>query len=118
MGKYDLYCPFDIEMHKKTFINYFETVIYPDGTVEYAVPSHQEKLIAIYCEKFNCTREEMNKQMPTEYYLDVNTWLCNMTGCISVWNDFYYKSDTGPITEQQRKTLEELKEHGIYKGEI
>ena len=45
--EYTLYCPFDIEKHKKTFINYLEVVILEDGTIEYAVPSHQEKQFSL-----------------------------------------------------------------------
>ena len=43
---YDIYCAFDLEKHKQTYVQYLEVVILEDGTVEYAVPSHQEKLIA------------------------------------------------------------------------
>lgn len=38
--------PFDIETHKKTFKNYLEVIILENGRIVYAVPSHQEKLIA------------------------------------------------------------------------
>lgn len=43
-----LQAPFDIETHKKTFIDYLEVIIRPDGTVEYAVPSHMYKLMSVY----------------------------------------------------------------------
>lgn len=46
---YDIYCAFDLEKHKQTYVQYLEVVILEDGTVEYAVPSHQEKLIALAC---------------------------------------------------------------------
>lgn len=45
---YDIYCAFDLEKHKQTYVQYLEVVILEDGTVEYAVPSHQEKLIALW----------------------------------------------------------------------
>ena len=32
--EYNLYCPFDIEKHKQTYINYLEVVILADGTIE------------------------------------------------------------------------------------
>ncbi|GAB6761703.1 hypothetical protein [Bacillus cereus] len=35
--------PFDIETHKKCFVDYLEVVIDEEGTVMYATPSHQEK---------------------------------------------------------------------------
>lgn len=36
---YDIYCAFDLEKHKQTYVQYLEVVILEDGTVEYAVPS-------------------------------------------------------------------------------
>ncbi len=48
---YDIYCAFDLEQHKQTYVQYLEVVILEDGTVEYAVPSHQEKLIALSRQK-------------------------------------------------------------------
>ena len=43
-----LHAPFDLEIHKKTFIDYLEVIIRPDGTVEYAVPSHLYKLMSVF----------------------------------------------------------------------
>ena len=40
---YDLYSKFDLEKHVRKYIHYTEVIIRPNGTVEYAVPSHQEK---------------------------------------------------------------------------
>lgn len=37
-----LHSPFNIETHKKTFVNYLEVVITSDGVIHYAIPSHQE----------------------------------------------------------------------------
>ena len=47
-----LHSPFDIKVHKQTFINYLEVVISPEGIVEYAVPSHVEKLLQIFMSKY------------------------------------------------------------------
>lgn len=41
--KYSVYSSFDLQKHKQTYTNYLEVIITPDGTVEYAVPSHSEK---------------------------------------------------------------------------
>ena len=46
-----LLSPFDINTHKETFISYLEVVISPEGVVEYAVPSHSEKLVEIFLTK-------------------------------------------------------------------
>jgi hypothetical protein len=106
--------PFDLEVHKKTFVNYLEVILREDGTVEYAVPSHQEKLIAIALEKLKVSREELYKSCPPEYYCDVIAWLCKITGCVSVWETMYI----GTCNEAQVRKLQELQTHNLYKGTI
>ena len=115
---YDLNSKFDIEQHKKHYVNYLEVVIFPDGHIEYAVPSHQEKLIAICKEKLKVTRDELNDMCPEEYYCDFMTWLCTMSECVSVWNDFIVKSDSMPMTTNQVKTLQQLKNSQLYFGNL
>ncbi len=107
-----LHAPFDIETHKKTFVNYLEVVILPDGTVEYAVPSHQEKLIRICMEKMGVSRQEVNQMCPPEYYFDFMTWLCLISECVAVWNE----GIVGRCNLKQAKSLGELRKHGLYKG--
>ena len=46
-NEYDIYRPFDAEKHKAKYSNYLEVLILEDGTVVYAIPSHQEKAIAL-----------------------------------------------------------------------
>ncbi len=87
-NEYNLYSEFDIEKHKHTFIDYFEAVILEDGTVQYAVPSHQEKLIKIGMMKYRKTREDFIKTCPREMYCDYMEWLCEVTGCVAVWGRF------------------------------
>ena len=48
--EYNLQSEFDAEKHKEKYVNYLEVVIDENGTVMYAVPSHQEKVIEIACE--------------------------------------------------------------------
>lgn len=115
---YDLYSKFDIEKHKQTYIHYFEVVLFSDGHIEYAVPSHQEKLIAICCAQLNVSREELFAMCPLDYYFNVITWMCNISGCISLWEDYMMKSDCNDITDAQRQTLLTLIDNGLYRGEI
>lgn len=112
---YDLHSDFDIEQHKKAFIHYLEVVIDESGKIMYAVPSHQEKLISLACEKMNITREELNAMCQQEYYFDFMAWLCKISGACAVWENFIqcYK-----LTEQQIEALQMLKENGLYLGEI
>ena len=113
---YDLYSNFDIEQHKKHFIDYLEVIIFPDGHVEYAIPSHQQKLISICREKLKVSWEELDEMCPPEYYSDFIVWLCNISECVSVWNNFIIKSDSTPMTSAQITTLNNLKAAGIYYG--
>lgn len=112
---YDLHSIFDIDEHAKHFIHYLEVIIFPDGHVEYAVPSHQEKLISICCSNLNITRDELNKRCPQEYYFDFLRWLCKVSKCVSVWEtmiQFY------TLTDEQYYTLQLLKDRGLYLGDI
>lgn len=106
--------PFDIETHKETFINYLEVVILEDGTIQYAVPSHSEKLIAIAMVKLGVTRKELEDLCPIEYYFDFMTWLCKMSDCVSLWNGHMY----GEANEKQQAVIQELIEAELYHGKI
>lgn len=109
-----LHSPFNIETHKETFVNYLEVVILEDGTVEYAVPSHQRKLIALACQKLNATEDELAKQCPEEYYFDFMKWLCMVSGAVALWNNFM----EGTPNDQQKKSVEQLIEAKLYWGDI
>lgn len=111
---YDVYSEFDVEKHTKKYINYLEVLILEDGTVKYAVPSHQELAIKLACQKMNLTRDQLNSVCPHEYYGDFLTWLLMQINAISVWNDFY----VGTPNDAQIATLRMLKEKHAYKGEI
>lgn len=99
-----LHSPFNIEIHNHTFYYYCEVVILADGTIEYAVPSHQEKLISIYAKKHNLTREQILKQFSNNF-----SWIQEMmkdTGVISVWYDNVYF--VTKLTEEQKESLKAL----------
>lgn len=106
--------PFNIETHKKTFINYLEVVIMEDGTIVYATPSHQEKLIALATQKLKVSREQLNDLCPIKYYFDFMNWLCQISGCVSLWNTHM----VGKANEQQRKAIEQLIKEGLYHGQL
>ena len=113
---YNLQSEFNIQEHKKNYYNYLEVIIYPDGLIEYATPSHQEKLLSICKKKLNLTRKEIYDMCPPDYYSDVITWLCQMTGCISVWASHIISG--GPLTREQCESLMNLRFHRLYEGEI
>lgn len=115
--KYDLYSEFDIQQHKQHYIHYLEVVLFPDGHVEYAVPSHQEKLIAVCCNKLDVNREQLNDMCPQSYYFDFATWLCDMSGCCMLWESMVLVPEYG-ITKAQIATLGELARNRLYLGDI
>lgn len=112
---YDLHSDFNIQQHKKTFIHYLEVVIDENGKIMHAVPSHQEKMIALACEKLNATREELNAMCPQEYCFDFMTWLGKISSACAVWEKFI---QANKLTEGQIKALQVLKDNGLYLGEI
>lgn len=106
-----LHSPFDVEVHKRTFINYLEVIIRDNGTIEYAVPSHVMKLRSIYGKTTDEIFEEYTKESSG---MEPAEWLCDKTGCISVWTDGY----AGKPNQKQRDALIMLKNHGVYGGNI
>jgi hypothetical protein len=120
---YDLSSPFDARLHAMKFIDYLEVIILPDGTIEYAVPSHQEKLKAI-CIAATSEEEFNERKKSPEAYVDSMQWLCNYSGCISVWNTLCVKPDV--CTPEQLASLKMLSETNhatipnfkLYRGEI
>lgn len=114
-----LHSPFDIETHKKTFISYLEVVISPEGVIEYAVPSHSEKLVEIFARQkgFNdilkakkyIVETTINKGM-----VSIIDYLTGVTGYISVWFNGYVAGD--PPTKAQLDKLKELFDNRVYAG--
>ena len=99
---------FDYKTHRKNFINYLEVIINKDGTIEYAVPSHQQKLLNLYCKNHNITMEKLWNIIPIEE--SPESWIIFNEGVISVWYDFIIRPEY--ITEEQKNTLHKLKETG------
>ena len=112
---YGLHSKFDIQKHKATFVGYLEVIIDENGTVMYAVPSHQEKALALAEEKLGKTRKEISDMCPREFYFDYLNWLLSLTGAIAVWND---DVSAPAITVKQAAVLRALKLNGLYKGKI
>lgn len=109
-----LHSPFDAETHKQFFINYLEAIIREDGTVEYATPSHQEKLIAVGCEVKNVERQKLLDMCPKKHYFDFMNWLCSITKSVAIWTE----QKVGIPNEKQQETLKYLYDQGLYKGQL
>lgn len=108
-----LHEPFDIETHKLCFINYLEVVILSDGTIEYAVPSHQEKLLDLARQKRHWDSIDTVWGIIPQY-ADMLDWLQNDTGAINVWTQFF----KGTANENQTDALRKLANTGLYLGPL
>ena len=97
---YGVYSEFDIDKHQETFVNYLEVVVWADGTVEYAVPSHQMKLEFIGAEQRGVSTSAFRSTCPREMWFDYMTWLLGQTGCVAVWSN-HIEAET--MTEEQRE---------------
>ena len=115
MSKYDVYCDFALDKHQETYVNYLEVMIDKDGKIMYAIPSHQEKAIAMACEAKGINRAEMERMCPKEYYFDFLTWLLMQSGAMAVWNTHYECYNT---SKAQYASLRRLKLAGVYKGSL
>lgn len=113
--KYSIYCNFDIERHKKKYVDYLEVLIETDGQIVYAVPSHQEKAIELACQKLGVNRRELMDMCPKEYYGDFLNWLLMVSGAVAVWNDF---CSAPAVTKKQIASFRRLKMAGVYKGAV
>ena len=112
---YDVYSQFDLEQHKQTFIDYLEVLIDEDGTIMYAVASHQQKGIALACARLNVSREQLDALCPREYCCDFMRWLCMIAKVVFVWNDDCVAVNP---TIKQIGALRRLKMAGVYHGRI
>lgn len=52
--EYSIYSPFNLDKHKATYKEYLEALLLEDGSIVYAVPSHQEKAANLACERLGC----------------------------------------------------------------
>ena len=109
-----LHRPFDIETHKKTFIDYLEVIIRADGTIEYAVPSHVYKLMSIFAGDDYDVSTISNQFLNEASGLTPIEWLCQNTGCISVWNSNF----EGTANAKQIEVLKQLASEKLYTGTI
>lgn len=113
--EYNLYSAFDIEKHKQTYVNYLEVLIDEDGTIMYAVPSHQLKAVDLICTRMGLTRQEVDRMCPPEYFGDYMTWLCMVAKVVFVWNEWCVAVNP---TVKQIGALRRLKMAGVYHGGI
>lgn len=108
--------PFSIELHKTIPYLNLEVMIGVDGSVCYALPSHQEFLIEKALNKKGWTRQELMDACPKEYYGNFMSWLIPLSGgYIPVWERGVFDY---PLTKNQVSALRKLKMAGLYRGHI
>lgn len=114
---------FNAQVHKENFTYYLEVVIRKDGTIEYAIPSHNKKMEMIVCEKYNlkfdtnCYNSKELEDMfeatgrPGADWFD---WLLEESEVVLVWNKMYF----GKVNDKQLEALKMLRREGLYLGTI
>ena len=70
---------------KHDFINYCEAIVFPDGDISYACPSHQMAILNY----LNLSMEDAMNIMPM--CASPIHWLVDKSGCIAVWTNGYIK---------------------------
>lgn len=102
----------DFKEFLKTYkhIRYFECIMYPDGTLEEARPSHTYKLCEIYDN--TKTLQEIEELIPLS--ISPIEWLLNKTGCIALWyQSIMIDERNQQLTDIQKKNIEILMERNI-----
>lgn len=110
-----------IDSHNKQYTNYCEAIILPNGSITYAIPSHQIRLRELKGVPYNPlsnkrSKEEIALLKEIPFEADVCEWLCEDLKTISVW----YNWCVIPInyTESSLTTLIELIKHGCVRKDL
>lgn len=69
-------------------IRYCEAIVNDDGTVEYAIPSHGEKLISRVCDYRGISRSQLASEMPI--FCDMIAYLADIVNTAVVWYSMCY----------------------------
>lgn len=112
MSRQDIiYSEFDIETHKKNFIDYLEVVITDDGIIHYAIPSHNEFVYKLLIDKFKLKDKddlyEFLKNLPI--YIDPT----QLAKCCCVW----VNNVNGYVNNKILKSLKLLQDNELLKLE-
>lgn len=99
--------PFDVDTHKATFTNYLEVVVFPNGRICYANPSH----IDVMKRAYRMGGGDPDADCPREYWCDYDGWLMRETGCVCVWTGGYM----GEPNEMQAEALKMLVDAGLLR---
>ena len=104
-----------IREHKH--VGYLEGIMYPDGTIEYATPSHTMKLCEIYDDTKSI--DDIGKMMSS--VASPIAWLTYHTGCIALWTSTIILNERFQlVTDKQKESLIKLYENELitYNPEV
>lgn len=100
-----LHSPFNIETHKKTFINYLEVVITSDGVIHYAVPSHSE-----WCIRYVLAKGIFKDRDALYEYLEkTHKDIEDVSKCCLVWTNHV----KGYINDDIARSLQDLIQNNL-----
>lgn len=102
-----LYMDFHARVHGQVFIDYCEVILWPDGKVEYAMPSHNEALIKAYANKHNIARDDVVEKFYNNF--DCYEEMMRDTGIVQIWYDRLYNCTN--LTHEQLDALGTLLEY-------
>ena len=106
--------PFDVKKHAANFINYCEVIIWPDGKIEYAVPSHNEIVIKAYCKTHNVSRD--SAMLFFNSSIDSFEDAIKDMGIIQIW--YEYMVNYTKLTSAQHKSLSMLLQYDCVSAKI
>jgi len=100
-----LHSPFNIETHKKTFIDYLEVVITQDGVIHYAIPSHLEFCYRYALEVYGFKDREQLYKYLDKTHQDIE----QLTKCCLAWTHFV----RGYVNEPILRSLQDLIQNNL-----
>lgn len=96
-----------IPLHNAEYIEYCEALLFEDGEIKDAVPSHTEALINAVCEHDGITRDKLDSMIPAS--ASVIHWIVEQLNIIAIW---YNNAIVHSITNAQMDSLRLLQENG------
>lgn len=91
--------------------NWCEAIIFPNGYIAYAKPSHVETLLREAMEESNMNVNEIYDIMPI--YASPLNWLIDFTKCICIYYEGYLLPINSDINVEQQVSLRKLKKAGL-----
>lgn len=101
------------EPHKWKY--YCEVIIGKNGEIYLAHPSHQEKLIEIYCKKEKIDKKEFKRRFSSAP-LAINDFICEKYDLIALWYDHIITKNT--INRFQKRTIQILQDNKIISYDL